>query len=75
MIAKVKISVLCVVVLLLVGCNDIRSIQNAKNQLDQIEAVGYNSIDDNIIKYGEYDYKNLGSFRNQAVILLETFVI
>lgn len=60
MIVKVKISVLCVVILLLVGCNDIRSIQNAKNQLDQIEAVGYNSIDDNIIKYGEYDYKNLG---------------
>ena len=45
MIVKVKISVLCVVVLFLVGCNhNIRSLTNAKNQLNQIESVGYNSI-------------------------------
>jgi hypothetical protein len=63
MIVKAKISVLCVVALLLVGCNDIKDFKNlkdAKNQLNWIESTGYNSRDDKIIKYGEYDYKNLG---------------
>lgn len=59
MSAKVKISALCIAISFLIGCNNMGGLAVGNNQSNQIEAVVYNSSDENIIEYAEYDYKNL----------------